>query len=163
MPKKIVRCTVNGVKREYFIDVRLSLLEMLREEAGLDSVKHGCNVGECGACTVLIDGLTYNACIYLAVWAEGKTIITLEGLNEKTGAISDIQQAFIDEGAVQCGFCTPGFIISAIPIITKEEPVSREEIRRQIAGNLCRCTGYVKIVDAIEKTHKKRIEKSNKS
>jgi hypothetical protein len=100
MPKKIVRCTVNGVKREYFIDVRLSLLEMLREEAGLDSVKHGCNVGECGACTVLIDGLTYNACIYLAVWAEGKTIITLEGLNDKTGAISDIQQAFIDEGAV---------------------------------------------------------------
>ncbi len=163
MIKKNVRCTVNGIKREYLIDIRSSLLEMLRGNAGLDSVKHGCDVGECGACTVLIDGKPFNSCIYLAVWAEGKSIMTLEGLSDKEGNISDIQQAFIDEGAVQCGICTPGFIMASIPIIEKESPSSREEIRKQISGNLCRCTGYVKIVDAIEKTQRKRIEqrKSN--
>jgi carbon-monoxide dehydrogenase small subunit len=93
----------------------------------------------------------------LAVWAEGKTILTLEGLSTTQGTISDIQQAFIDEGAVQCGFCTPGFIMASIPIIESDIPASRDEIKRQIAGNLCRCTGYEHIVDAIEKTQKKRI------
>jgi carbon-monoxide dehydrogenase small subunit len=131
---------------------------MLRGSAGLDSIKHGCDVGECGACTVLIDGKPFNSCIYLAIWAEGKTILTLEGLVDKKGTISDIQQAFIDEGAVQCGFCTPGFIMSSIPIITSEEIASRDEIRKQVAGNLCRCTGYDKIINAIEKTQHKRIE-----
>ena len=139
------------------IDVRSSLSDMLRGEAGLDSIKHGCDVGECGACTVLIDGKPFNSCIYLAVWAEGKTILTLEGLSTTQGTISDIQQAFIDEGAVQCGFCTPGFIMASIPIIESDIPASRDEIKRQIAGNLCRCTGYEHIVDAIEKTQKKRI------
>jgi carbon-monoxide dehydrogenase small subunit len=139
------------------IDVRSSLSDMLRGEAGLDSIKHGCDVGECGACTVLIDGKPFNSCIYLAIWAEGKTILTLEGLSTAQGAISDIQQAFIDEGAVQCGFCTPGFIMASIPIIESDIPASRDEIKRQIAGNLCRCTGYEHIVDAIEKTQKKRI------
>ena len=131
---------------------------MLRGEEGLDSVKHGCDVGECGACTVLIDGQPFNSCIYLAIWAEGKTIVTLEGLSDTKGTISDIQQAFIDEGAVQCGFCTPGFIMSSLPIIESEEVASRDEIRKQISGNLCRCTGYENIVNAIEKTQKKRIE-----
>ncbi|HNZ95243.1 MAG TPA: 2Fe-2S iron-sulfur cluster-binding protein, partial [Sphaerochaeta sp.] len=126
-------------------------------EAGLDSIKHGCDVGECGACTVLIDGKPFNSCIYLAIWAEGKTILTLEGLSTTKGAISDIQQAFIDEGAVQCGICTPGFIMASIPIIESDVPATRDEIKRQIAGNLCRCTGYEHIVDAIEKTQKKRI------
>ncbi|MDD3822455.1 MAG: 2Fe-2S iron-sulfur cluster-binding protein [Sphaerochaetaceae bacterium] len=163
MANKLITCTINGKKKEYFVDVRSSLMEMLRGSAGLDSVKHGCDVGECGACTVLIDGLPYNSCIYLAIWAEGKTILTLEGLSDVKGAISDIQQAFIDEGAVQCGFCTPGFIMSSIPIITSEHPYGREEIRKQIAGNLCRCTGYVKIVDAIEKTQKKRIRERQES
>jgi xanthine dehydrogenase iron-sulfur-binding subunit len=162
MSKKIVSCTVNGVKREYFVDVRSSLLELLRGEAGLDSVKHGCDVGECGACTVLIDGKPFNSCIYLAIWAEGKSIMTVEGLTEKDGKLSDIQQAFVDEGAVQCGICTPGFIMASIPIINKKTPSTREEIRKEIAGNLCRCTGYVKIVDAIEKTQKKRIAEANK-
>ena len=158
MTNKIVTCTVNGKKRVYHIDVRSSLSDMLRGQEGLYSIKHGCDVGECGACTVLIDGRPFNSCIYLAVWAEGKDILTLEGLSDQRGAISDIQQAFIDEGAVQCGFCTPGFIMSAIPIISQDEPLSRTEIRRQISGNLCRCTGYEKIVDAIEKTQEKRIE-----
>lgn len=158
MARRTVTCTINGIHREYSVDVRDSLSDMLRGKAGLDSVKHGCDVGECGACTVLIDGQPFNSCIYLAIWAEGKTILTLEGLSDKKGAISDIQQAFIDEGAVQCGFCTPGFIMASIPIITRDEVASRDEIRKQVAGNLCRCTGYDKIINAIEKTQHKRIE-----
>jgi len=158
MATKTVTCTVNGKVRSYEIDVRSSLSDMLRGNAGLQSIKHGCDVGECGACTVLINGQPFNSCIYLAVWAQGKEILTLEGLSNPKGAISDIQQAFIDEGAVQCGFCTPGFIMSSIPIIESETPMDRSEIKRQISGNLCRCTGYEKIVDAIEKTQKKRIE-----
>ena len=157
MANREVTCTVNGKQRTFLIDVRSSLSDMLRGNAGLDSIKHGCDVGECGACTVLIDGRPFNSCIYLAIWAEGKTILTLEGLSDVKGAISDIQQAFIDEGAVQCGFCTPGFIMASIPIIESDIPASRDEIKRQIAGNLCRCTGYEHIVDAIEKTQKKRI------
>lgn len=158
MARRTVTCTINAIQREYSVDVRDSLSDMLRGQGGLDSIKHGCDVGECGACTVLIDGKPFNSCIYMAIWAEGKTILTLEGLSNTKGEISDIQQAFIDEGAVQCGFCTPGFIMASIPIIEKDEPSSREEIRRQISGNLCRCTGYEHIVDAIEKTQKKRIE-----
>lgn len=158
MARRTVTCTINGAKREYSVDVRSSLSDMLRGQGGLDSIKHGCDVGECGACTVLIDGQPFNSCIYLAIWAEGKTILTLEGLSDKKGAISDIQQAFIDEGAVQCGFCTPGFIMASVPIITRDEPASRDEIRKQVAGNLCRCTGYDKIINAIEKTQHKRIE-----
>ncbi len=158
MARKVVTCTINGKKREYSVDLRSSLSDTLRGNEGLESVKHGCDVGECGACTVLIDGKPFNSCIYLAIWAEGKDIVTLEGLSDVKGTISDIQQAFIDEGAVQCGFCTPGFIMSSIPIITSETPTSREEIRKQVSGNLCRCTGYENIVNAIEKTQKKRME-----
>jgi len=158
MARRTVTCTINGTKREYSVDVRSSLSDMLRGQGGLDSIKHGCDVGECGACTVIIDGRPFNSCIYLAIWAEGKTILTLEGLSDKKGTISDIQQAFIDEGAVQCGFCTPGFIMASVPIITSDEPASRDEIRKQVAGNLCRCTGYDKIINAIEKTQHKRIE-----
>ena len=107
MAKKAITCTVNGKKREYYIDVRESLLDMLRGNAGLDSVKHGCDVGECGACTVLINGLPFNSCIYLAIWADGKEIMSLEGLSDVKGTISDIQQAFIDEGAVQLRILHP--------------------------------------------------------
>lgn len=162
MAKKSIKCRVNGVDREYFVDVRSSLMDLLRGPAGLDSIKHGCDVGECGACTVLINGRPFNSCIYLAVWAEGKEIVTLEGVTNPDGSLSDIQQAFVDEGAVQCGICTPGFIMASILIINQETPSTREEIRRQISGNLCRCTGYQKIVDAIEKTQKKRIAEKKK-
>ena len=158
MARKVVTCTVNGKHREYFIDVRSSLSDMLRGQEGLDSVTLGCYVGDGGACSALIEEKPFNACIYLAIWAEGKRITTLEGLSDGKGAISDIQQAFIDEGAVQCGVCTPGFIMSSIPILESETAMSREEIRRQIAGNLCRCTGYEKIVNAIEKTQQKRLQ-----
>ncbi len=157
MNNRTVHCTVNGIDRAFLIDTRSSLSDMLRGKAGLDSIKHGCDVGECGACTVLINGKPFNSCIYLAIWAEGKTIVTLEGLSTTKGAISDIQQAFIDEGAVQCGFCTPGFIMASIPIIESDTPATRDEIKRQIAGNLCRCTGYEHIVNAIQKTQEKRI------
>ncbi|MFA5699488.1 MAG: xanthine dehydrogenase subunit XdhC [Sphaerochaeta sp.] len=157
MNNRAVHCTVNGIDRAFLIDIRSSLSDMLRGKAGLDSIKHGCDVGECGACTVLINGKPFNSCIYLAIWAEGKTIVTLEGLSTTKGAISDIQQAFIDEGAVQCGFCTPGFIMASIPIIESDTPATRDEIKRQIAGNLCRCTGYEHIVNAIQKTQEKRI------
>lgn len=114
---KLVRCTINGKSVEKMVDVRASLTDMLRDDYRLTSVKKGCEVGECGACTVLIDGECFNSCIYLAVWAQGKEILTLEGLAGPTGSLSDIQQAFIDEAAVQCGFCTPGFIMSATEIL----------------------------------------------
>ena len=110
---KLLSCTINGKKVEKMIDVRASLTDVLRDDFRLTSVKKGCEVGECGACNVLIDGECFNSCIYLAVWAEGREILTLEGLAGPNGEMSDIQQAFIDEAAVQCGFCTPGFIMSA--------------------------------------------------
>lgn len=147
----LVKCTVNGKPTELYVDVRESLLEMLRNRLGLTSVKKGCEVGECGACTVIIDGETYDSCIYLAVWANGKNIRTLEGITGENGELSKIQQAFIDEGAVQCGFCTPGFILSAVVLLEKGKKLTREEIKSHMAGNLCRCTGYHNIANAVEK------------
>ena len=148
---QLVRCTVNGREVEEYVDVRESLLDMLRNRLGLTSVKKGCEVGECGACTVIIDGETIDSCIYLAVWAEGKHIRTLESLMGPNGELSDIQQAFIDETAVQCGFCIPGFIMSATVLLERGEKLSRDAIRKHMAGNLCRCTGYENIVNAVEK------------
>mgnify|MGYP001051030671 CR=1 FL=1 len=105
---RLVQCTVNGKEVAEYVDVRESLLDMLRNRLGLTSVKKGCEVGECGACTVLVDGEAIDSCIYLTMWAEGKHILTVEGLQSPTGELSEIQQAFVDEAAVQCGFCTPG-------------------------------------------------------
>ena len=130
---------------------------MLRNDYRLTSVKKGCEVGECGACNVLIDGEAFNSCIYLAVWAEGKDILTLEGLMGPNGEISDLQQAFIDEAAVQCGFCTPGFVMSATEILNSGKLYSKEELRKLLSGHLCRCTGYENILVAVEKTMKKRL------
>ncbi|MFR8316786.1 MAG: xanthine dehydrogenase subunit XdhC [Catenibacillus sp.] len=148
---QLVRCVVNGQEIEEYVDVRESLLDMLRNRLGLTSVKKGCEVGECGACTVIIDGETYDSCIYLAVWANGKHIRTLEGLTGPNGELSKVQQAFVDEGAIQCGFCTPGFIMSAVVLMEKGEKLSRDAIKKHMAGNLCRCTGYHNIVNAVEK------------
>ena len=147
-----IRLTVNGKKKEIRIDVRQSLLEVLREQLGLLSVKQGCSVGECGACTVLIDDVPIDACLYLAVWADGKTIRTVEG-ESRDGKLSSVQQAFVDEGAVQCGICTPGFVMAATSFVEKhkQQKVSRHDIRRGLAGNLCRCTGYDTIVTAVQK------------
>lgn len=154
---KLVTCTVNGKKSEKMVDVRSSLTDMLRNDYRLTSVKKGCEVGECGACNVLIDGEAFNSCIYLAVWAEGKNILTLEGLQGPNGEISDLQQAFIDEAAVQCGFCTPGFIMSATEILNSKKLYTKEELRKLLSGHLCRCTGYENILTAVEKTMKKRL------
>lgn len=151
MEKTVVHCTINGQKVEAYVDVRASLTDLLRGEFHLHSVKEGCQVGECGACTVIIDGETFNACIYLAIWAEGKHIRTLEGLETLDGSLTPLQQAFIDEGAIQCGFCTPGFVMSGTALLEQGQPLSREEIKRGISGNFCRCTGYENIVNAIEK------------
>ncbi len=155
---KVVHCNINGKDVERMVDVRASLTDMLRNEYHLTSVKKGCEVGECGACNVLINGEAFNSCIYLAVWAEGKTILTLEGLEGPNGELSDIQQAFIDETAIQCGFCTPGFIMTAAEILNSGKEYSDEELRKLLSGHLCRCTGYENIFRAVKKTMLKRLE-----
>ncbi len=154
---KLVKCTINGVKSEMMVDVCASLTDMLRNDYRLTSVKKGCEVGECGACTVLIDGEAYNSCIYLAVWADGKEILTLEGLTNSDGSLSDIQQAFIDEAAIQCGFCTPGVIMTAAEILEEKRLYSDEELRKFLSGHLCRCTGYENILRAVKKTMLERL------
>lgn len=156
---KLLSCTINGKKVEKMIDVRASLTDVLRDDFRLTSVKKGCEVGECGACNVLIDGECFNSCIYLAVWAEGREILTLEGLAGTNGEMSDIQQAFIDEAAVQCGFCTPGFIMSATELLQSGIEYSDDEIRKLLSGHLCRCTGYENIFRAVKKTMLRRLGK----
>lgn len=157
---KLVCCTINGKEVEKVVDVRASVTDMLRNDYHLTSVKKGCEVGECGACTVLIDGEAFNSCIYLAIWADGKSILTLEGLMGPNGELSDIQQAFIDEAAIQCGFCTPGFIMSATEILNTGKLYTDEELRKLLAGHLCRCTGYENILRAVKKTMYKRLGKT---
>ena len=148
---QIINMYVNGRREELAVDIRESLLETLREKLNLTSVKKGCGVGECGACTVLVDGKAIDSCIYLAVWADGKHILTVEGLQGPNGELNPIQQAFIDEAAVQCGFCIPGIIMSAVEIAGTGKSYTREEIRKLISGHLCRCTGYQNITNAVEK------------
>ena len=156
---KQVTCTINGVRRTTMVDVRASLTDMLRNDYRLTSVKKGCEVGECGACTVLIDGEAFDSCIYLAAWADGKDIITLEGLEGPNGELSDIQQAFIDETAIQCGFCSPGFILTAKEILDSGKLYTDDELRKLLSGHLCRCTGYDNIFRAVKKTMLRRLNK----
>lgn len=148
---KLLNLTVNGKPVEIAADERESLADLLRNHLELTSVKKGCEVGECGACTVLVDGKAINSCIYMAVWAEGKSVLTVEGLRQPTGELSPIQQAFVDEAAVQCGFCTPGIIMSAVEIAASGKKYTRDELRVLISGHLCRCTGYQNILNALEK------------
>ena len=150
MNKSFVKMNVNGKDVEVAIDDRESLYDTLRKELRLTSVKKGCEVGECGACSVLIEGKCVDTCIYLTKWAEGKHIVTVEGLKDENGDLTDVQKQFIKEAAVQCGFCTPGFILKAVEIVGDNKPYTREEIKKLISGNLCRCTGYMNIVIAIE-------------
>ena len=156
MKRHVVRCNINGKDTETVVDIRASLTDMLRNEYRLTSVKKGCEVGECGACNVIIDGECFNSCIYLAVWADGKNIVTTEGLLSASGELSEIQQAFIDEGAVQCGFCTPGFLMSALEIVNSKREFSDDELRKMLSGHLCRCTGYENIFRAVRKVAKQR-------
>ena len=154
-----IKYNLNGRDVEQMVDVRASLTDMLRNDYRLTSVKKGCEVGECGACTVLINGEAYNSCIYLAVWANGKKIRTLESLMGPGGELSDIQQAFIDEAAIQCGFCTPGFIMSAVEILESGKEYTDAELRKLLSGHLCRCTGYENIIRAVKKTMYRRLGK----
>ncbi len=160
MSKKIITLHVNGKDREVMIDERESLYETLRNELRLTSIKKGCEVGECGACSVLLNGRCIDSCIYLTVWAVGKDIVTVEGLrDEENDDIIDVQKEFIKQAAVQCGFCTPGFILKAVEIVGHNKPYTREEIKKLITGNLCRCTGYMNIVTAIEHAIKHNMDK----
>ncbi|MFM5376530.1 xanthine dehydrogenase iron sulfur-binding subunit XdhC [Aeromonas dhakensis] len=146
-----IQCEINGKPYSYAVSPTLSLLHFLRGQ-GLISVKEGCSVGECGACSVRVDGVAIDSCLYLAVWADGKSIRTVEG--ERQGnELSDVQQAFIDEGAVQCGFCTPGLVMASAALLDKTDrrPLTEAEIRRGLSGNLCRCTGYQNVVRAVKK------------
>lgn len=149
---KKISMIVNDKKYTFEVDIRLSLLEVLRNKLQFTGVKQGCLVGECGACTVLIDGTPVNSCSYLAVWADGKNITTIEGVS-KDGKLSKVQQAFIDEGAVQCGFCTPGLVLTTTALVEnikkRKRKYTKEEIKREISGHLCRCTGYQKIYKAV--------------
>jgi len=152
---KKINFTVNARDLELEIDIRESLLDILRDRLELTGAKRGCEVGECGACTVIVDGEPVDSCIYLGVWADGKEIITVEGLSEN-GELSEMQQSFVDEGAVQCGFCTPGLVVSATALERKNKKVTDEEIKRELSGHLCRCTGYKQISTAVDKVINKK-------
>ena len=147
--EKQITLTVNGKYHELTIKPWRTILEVIREDLGLTGPKEGCGMGECGACTVIVDGKTVNACLMLAAEANGKEISTIEGL-ASDGKLHPIQEAFMEGGALQCGFCTPGMIISAKALLDENSQPSEDEIRRNIAGNLCRCTGYAHIVKAIK-------------
>jgi aerobic-type carbon monoxide dehydrogenase small subunit (CoxS/CutS family) len=139
---------VNGIDYPVEIDPHLSLLRAVREHVGLTGAKEGCDDSECGACMMLLDGQPVNACSYLALQAEGREITTVEGL-APPGQLSGLQQAFLEHGGVQCGFCTPGMLISATALLRRTAAPSENEVRLALAGNLCRCTGYETIVDAV--------------
>ena len=148
--KVIVRLTVNGADREVAVRPRDTLAQALREECGLTGVKVGCDLGTCGCCTVLLDGKAALSCLTLAAEAEGREITTIEGMGQ--GArMHPIQEAFATCGGSQCGFCTPGFVMTTAALLDANPSPTREQIRDAISGNLCRCTGYVKIIDAIER------------
>ena len=151
MQYQTVHFNLNGKDVERTVDVRASLTDMLRNDFRMTSVKKGCEVGECGACNVIINGECYNSCIYLAVWVNGKSVRTLESLMGPNGELSDIQQAFIDEAAIQCGFCTPGLVLTGVELVNSGKKYTREELREKISGHLCRCTGYENILNALEK------------
>jgi carbon-monoxide dehydrogenase small subunit len=145
-----IRLTINGEKRELAVEPYRSLLDTLRNEAGLTGTKKGCDVGDCGACTVLVDGKPVNSCLMLGVEADGADVLTIEGLQPSPDRLHPLQEAFIRHGGAQCGFCTPGIIMMAAALLAENPSPTEEEIRFGIAGNICRCTGYTKIVEAIQ-------------
>jgi carbon-monoxide dehydrogenase small subunit len=147
--KSIVRCEINGEEHEVLAEGRDTLLELLRERVGLTGTKEGCSNGNCGSCTVLLEGAPVNACLVLAMEADGAQITTIEGV-AANGALDAVQNAMIEHGGTQCGFCTPGIVLSAKALLARSSRPDADEIRAAIAGNLCRCTGYDKIVAAVQ-------------
>ena len=152
--KRSISFTLNGRGISAEVESNMMLLQVLRDIFQLTGAKEGCGKGECGACTVLIDGISVNSCIYPAFEVEGKSVTTMEGLVGEGNKLHPIQEAFVENGAVQCGFCTPGMILSAKALLDENPQPDEEEIREGIAGNLCRCTGYVQIIDSIRKAAK---------
>lgn len=148
--KKTLHFILNGEPVEVEIEPHLTLLQVLRDKLEMTGTKEGCGMGECGACTVLLDGKTVNSCIYPALEVEGRNVTTIEGLMNSQGNLHPIQKAFIEHGAIQCGFCTPGMILSAKALLDENPHPTEEEIRNGIAGNICRCTGYLQIIQAIK-------------
>ncbi len=145
----LVKLKINGEPRELSVEPYRSLLDVLRNEAGLTGTKKGCDVGDCGACTVIVDGKPVNSCLMLGVEAHGTRIDTIEGLQDASGRLHPLQESFIQHGGAQCGFCTPGMIMMAKALLDENPHPTEEEVRFAIAGNICRCTGYTKIVEAI--------------
>lgn len=150
MPRSHVQTTINGTPTDFLCDTRQSLLEVLRDELQLTGAKEGCNNGNCGACSVVINGRIVNSCCVLGVEAEGLEITTIEGVAQGN-TLHPLQQAFLEEAALQCGICTPGFIIAAKTLLENEPHPDEHRIRHYLAGNLCRCTGYDKIIKAVQK------------
>jgi len=146
--KKMLSLTVNGELYQRTIKPNLTLLDFIRDELGLTGTKKGCETGDCGSCTVILDGELVNSCLLLAMEANGKSVLTIEGL-AKGGKLHPLQEAFIEYGAIQCGYCTPGMILAAKALLDKNPKPTEQEVKAGIVGNLCRCTGYTKIVDAI--------------
>lgn len=151
-----ISVTVND--KQEFVDVpsNMSLLQLLREKIGLTGTKDGCQAGECGACTVLVDGEPVNSCMMLAVEVDGREVLTIEGL-AKDGKLDPLQQAFGEHNAVQCGFCTPGMIMASYALLNRNSKPSVKDIKEALVGNLCRCTGYYRIIKAVQSTAKKRM------
>jgi carbon-monoxide dehydrogenase small subunit len=148
--KKIINVKINNDDYEIAVDPWRTLNELLRDELNLTGTKLGCGTGDCGACTVLIDGKSVNSCLTLAVEVDGKEVTTIEGLAESEESLDPVQEAFIEKGAVQCGFCTPGMIMSTKFLLSNNPNPTKLEIKKALDGNLCRCTGYYKIIEAIE-------------
>jgi aerobic carbon-monoxide dehydrogenase small subunit len=147
--KKLIKLTVNDREVEIAVEPNMTLTDLIRYELRLTGTKKGCETGDCGACTVLLDGLPVNSCLVLAVQANGAKVETIEGIESETG-LHPVQDAFVEKGAIQCGFCSPGMILSAKHLLDKNPNPDESEIRAAISGNLCRCTGYQKIIDAIK-------------
>lgn len=146
----MVHFRLNGESVQVEVEPWWILLKVIRDHFDFTGAKEGCGYGECGACTVLMDGVAVNSCLVLAAQVEGKDIVTIEGLLSQDGELHPLQNAFIEKGAIQCGFCTPGMILSAKALLDQNRHPTEEEIKKAIVGNLCRCTGYVKIVEAIQ-------------
>ncbi len=149
MPKKIIHIIINGTETETIADTGQRLIDLLRDTLGLTGTKEGCGIGACGACTVIMDKRAVNSCLVPAVAADGHEILTIEGMM-KDGNLHPIQEAFVKHHAIQCGFCTPGLVMSARALLERNPSPDREEIKKAIEGNLCRCTGYEQVIEAIQ-------------
>jgi len=155
MEHKLLKFTVNGRPQELWVRASHTLSQVLRDDLGLLGTKVGCGEGECGACTVMVDGRTVASCLMLAVEAEGSEVMTIEGLAAEDGALHPVQEAFVEAGAIQCGYCTPGMVMSTVALLKKHPRPDEAQIREGLTGNLCRCTGYQKIFEAVQSASEK--------